>query len=847
DLELERFLVFAPDALIVIDGTKERPVPENVYFKGRIEGDLGSRVLLTLRQSGELRGLVFRPGELWVLAGGTGTGIAAPGLIGRRADPDLELADRTSSFSCKTDALPTPDDWAVNPPPLSTPSVVIEPGASPSYTARVALETDYEYYAHFGNETDALDYAADLIAYSSTIYQDETDTSLEIDYTSIWTTPSSDPWDETSCELMLYEFRDYWNGNRGGVERTIAHMLSGKSTGCGIAYVGQLCNDTLGYGLSGALSYNFDINNPGIGWDIMVVSHEIGHNFGSPHTHCYAGWGGNSQPVDKCYSGEGGCYSGVESLPCSGQSGCGTLMSYCHTYRGWYSDISLTFGAGHPHGDEPDRVPERMQAHVVSRANSYPGCLDPVIHGPELTITKEGNGTGTVTSEDGGIDCGSDCSETYELYTVVDLTATPGANSTFAGWSGDPDCSNNSVNMDEDKTCTATFTLVTRSLTVDKAGTGSGTVTSSPAGINCGGDCQESYTHGTPVQLTATPASGSVFSGWSGDADCSDGSVTMDEDLLCTATFTKRWTLIVTRSGPGAGTVTSSPAGISCGGDCQQTYNQGTVVSLTPTPTANSVFAGWSGDADCTDNTVSMSSDKTCNAIFNLAQRTLQVGKTGTGSGTITSNPAGIDCGSDCQQSYDHGTPVQLTPTPDAASVFTGWSGHADCADGNLTMDANKSCTADFQALYPLTVAVTGSGGGRVTSNPTGIDCGGDCGESYLHGTAVSLTATPDFGSESTGWGGDGDCGDGQLSMTGSRSCTVAFDPCSIESEEDFSGETVADTREYVACNLLTAGDFVVQAPGGDVTFRAGNSIVLRDGFVVELGASFRAVIGPPD
>ncbi len=61
--------------------------------------------------------------------------------------------------------------------------------------------------AHFGDATDALDYAADLVAYSSTIYQDETDTSLEIEYTSIWTTPS-DPWDETDCELMLYEFRE---------------------------------------------------------------------------------------------------------------------------------------------------------------------------------------------------------------------------------------------------------------------------------------------------------------------------------------------------------------------------------------------------------------------------------------------------------------------------------------------------------------------------------------------------------------------------------------------------------------------------------------------------------------
>ena len=153
--------------------------------------------------------------------------------------------------------------------------------------------------------------------------------------------------------------------------------------------------------------------------------------------------------------------------------------------------------------------------------------------------------------------------------------------------------------------------------------------------------------------------------------------------------------------------------------------------------------------------------------------------------------------------------------------------------------------TADFQAVYPLTVYRSGAGSGTVTSSPVGIDCGDDCTESYLHGTGVSLDATPDFGSELTGWSGD--CVDGQLSMMGPRSCTISFEPCSIESEEDYSGETVGDTREFVACNRLTAGDFLIQAPGGDVTFRAGNSIILMDGFVVQSGASFRAVIGPPD
>jgi hypothetical protein len=76
-------------------------------------------------------------------------------------------------------------------------------------------------------------------------------------------------------------------------------------------------------------------------------------------------------------------------------------------------------------------------------------------------------------------------------------------------------------------------------LTVTKAGTGSGTVTSSPAGIDCGAYCSEDYQSGTIVTLTATSNSGSDFTNWSGDSDCTDGQVSMDDNKACVATFTE--------------------------------------------------------------------------------------------------------------------------------------------------------------------------------------------------------------------------------------------------------------------------------------------------------------------
>src|SRR5262249_49899055 len=99
----------------------------------------------------------------------------------------------------------------------------------------------------------------------------------------------------------------------------------------------------------------------------------------------------------------------------------------------------------------------------------------------DLSVSKAGSGSGTVTSSPGGIDCGSTCSAQFAQGTSVSLTAAAGANSTFAGWSGA--CSGTgacSVVMDSDKSVTATFSPAQtpqRRLSVTKVCTGSGTVT----------------------------------------------------------------------------------------------------------------------------------------------------------------------------------------------------------------------------------------------------------------------------------------------------------------------------------------------------------------------------------
>ncbi|MFZ5875092.1 MAG: InlB B-repeat-containing protein [Nitrospirota bacterium] len=404
-----------------------------------------------------------------------------------------------------------------------------------------------------------------------------------------------------------------------------------------------------------------------------------------------------------------------------------------------------------------------------------------------LTVTPAGGGTGTVTSNPAGITCGATCAAPYSSGTNVTLTAAPATGSVFVGWSGTgiscPGTGSCSVSMTQAQTVTATFDPVpTYTLTVSKgSSTGTGTVTSNPAGITCGATCAAPYSSGTNVTLTAAPATGSVFVGWSGTGISCPGtgscSVSMTQAQTVTATFdpVPTYTLTVSKgSSTGTGTVTSNPAGITCGATCAAPYSSGTNVTLTATPNLGSVFAGWSSSTvTCTGTgpcSVSMTQAHTVTATFNSAPiYTLTVSKAGTGVGTVTSDIGGVNCGATCSVQYTSGTNVALSAVPQAGSVFAGWSGACGgtllC---NVTMTGDLSVTATFNTItYALTVSKTGTGTGIVTSNPSGIDCGATCVYNFNNGTGVTLTAVPDTGSFFSGWSGGG--------CTGTASCTVTM------------------------------------------------------------------------
>ena len=157
-------------------------------------------------------------------------------------------------------------------------------------------------------------------------------------------------------------------------------------------------------------------------------------------------------------------------------------------------------------------------------------------------------------------------------------------------------------------------------------------------------------------------------------------------------------TLSVTKTGTGSGTVTSVPAGIDCGANCSAAYYFDTSVTLTAAAATGSTFAGWAGACTGTGGcTVAMDGAKSVTATFALSSYPFTVILVGDGSGTVGSNPAGIDCGSDCSESFSHGTLVTLTPTPAQGSRFVGWAGACtgtgECV---VAIDAAKSVTASF-------------------------------------------------------------------------------------------------------------------------------------------------------
>jgi alpha-tubulin suppressor-like RCC1 family protein len=182
------------------------------------------------------------------------------------------------------------------------------------------------------------------------------------------------------------------------------------------------------------------------------------------------------------------------------------------------------------------------------------------------------------------------------------------------------------------------------------------------------------------------------------------GSTTL---TVADATPVTRFILSVDRQGTGSGMVTSDDGFINCGGGggCSASYDSGTGVTLRATPTAGSIFGGWSGCDAVSDTTctVTMSAARSVTATFTRPRFTLVVATDGLGSGTVISTDGRINCGGGgaCSASYDSGSRVILRATAGWLSTFDGWSGGGCSGTGDcvVTLGENTTVTARFRLL----------------------------------------------------------------------------------------------------------------------------------------------------
>jgi hypothetical protein len=362
-----------------------------------------------------------------------------------------------------------------------------------------------------------------------------------------------------------------------------------------------------------------------------------------------------------------------------------------------------------------------------------------------LQVATAGTALGTVTDNLGQINCQQimpshatgNCTANYPSGTQVTLTAaTVGM---FGGFVGSPTACNGTGNICQltitaSDTVTATFNPGTNTfpLTVQAGAmhTGGGTVTSSPAGINCvlagtttSGTCTANFGAGALVTLMQTPGAGSTFFGWTGTSPACIASSAVSCEVGMTAATTAEaeftsggGTVNVTVTGPGnvkdtanAGTINcTNTAGGTQTGMCTSGYALGTPVTLTETPTGTATFSGWTG-ASCANPTAT-----TC--TFQVTNTTpIAVGATFAAGGGAATHfsvmvPTMVTAGSTFNL-----TVTALTATNTTATGYTG-TVHFTSSDGKAVLPANSAL---LNGVMMLPAVLNTAGGQTITATDT--------------------------------------------------------------------------------------------------------------------------------
>jgi uncharacterized repeat protein (TIGR02543 family) len=401
-------------------------------------------------------------------------------------------------------------------------------------------------------------------------------------------------------------------------------------------------------------------------------------------------------------------------------------------FTGWTGDVDTV--------DEPNEASTFITMHgdYEIRANFARDTYT-------LTIASSGGGSVTDPGEDDFV---------YGEGQEIHLLAEPNDGYAFTGWTGDVsrvgdvNAADTTVTMEGDYSITANFDPL-RALTIEVPEGDEGSTTPAPG--------THQYPQGTVVPITANPADGWQFDGWTGEpgdiADPSAASTTieMNASYFIIANFSEitdpTYTLTIEAEGGGS---TTPPWG-------EHEIPQGDTVPITANANEGWTFVNWTGsgvdaeavaDPNADSTTITMDSDYDVTAVF-ARTRTLTIEVPEGDEGSTTPAPGTHD--------YAEGTEdVEITATPASGWQFDGWEGEVDdiddpsAASTTITMNASYHITANFSEItgptYTLTVAFTGEG----TTEPSP-------GENvYAQGDDIAIVATPAQNWVFGGWTGPG-------------------------------------------------------------------------------------------
>ena len=317
-LRMTRFEVTTPQTRFVAmgpGGETELPPPDVVLFRGQVDGDPQSRAFLAVSANGTTNGSIQFEGRNLFLSS-LGAGLSADG---RR---ELTIHEGPGDF-----ALPEfPQFCGVGPAPHPVTTPAAPRGSTTDIRgpriANVAVDGDQAYVDLFDNVLDAEAYVVALFAAGSDIYERDVNMRFNLTFVRLWPA-GGEPFDATD----LFGFYEYWVNNENTIGLNFVHMLTGRrNIGYGgVGYVGGTCQG-FAYGISGFLLGGFPspIGAPHLGnWDVIVTTHEMGHNSGTYHTH-----DGYTPTIDDCGNG-------VPSR--------GTIMGYCHIHPGGTTNADMRF------------------------------------------------------------------------------------------------------------------------------------------------------------------------------------------------------------------------------------------------------------------------------------------------------------------------------------------------------------------------------------------------------------------------------------------------------------------------------------------------------------------------